>query len=198
MTNVDDYFRQQLSNVVVEVQCNKLAGKLTQTYWNYKELIECTNYLCAKCRYPEPCKRLYAIKDSMYRRYSGSEVAIRDMWDIYRGREVPERQGRLLDNGSFKYSYHGQVNKILDDTTHYFGAFWPSEVTIGSNTLTLNNFTTYRKDAVSRQKLCWTYTKDIVYIQLSLNLDQRDPKEELIRLKELGKEMKEIVRSVTK
>lgn len=198
MTNVDDYFRQQLSNVIAEVQCSKLAGKLTQSYWNYKELIGCTNYVWAKCRYPEPCKRLYAIKDSTRCRYSGSEVAIRDMWDIYRGNEVPTRQGRLLDNGRFKYSYRGQVNKILDDTTHYFGAFWPLEVTLGSNTLQLNKFTTYRKDAFSKEKLCWTYVKSIVHIQLSLNLEQKDYKEELIRLKELRKEMKEIVNSVTK
>lgn len=198
MTNIDDYFRRQLSNVVAEVQCSKLAGKLTQSYWNYRQLVGCTNYSFPRSPNPPQCESLRKLKDLLPLSYSRSEVALKDMWDIYRGREPLERAGRLLDNGNFKYEYLNQVNKILDDTTHYFGAFWPAEVNIGSNILNLSIFTSRRTDIISIRKLCWVHISNIKHIQLSLDLNSLDPTEELIRLKNIGKEMKEIVNSAIK
>ncbi len=195
---MEEYFNQQLSNVVAEVQCNKLVSKLTQSYWNYRELVGCTSYYFPKSPDPPQCDSLRKLKESLYLSYSRSEVAIRDMWDIYRGKEIPKRAGRLIDNGKFKQEYLSQVNKILDDTTHYFGALWPTKITIGDNELDLSSFTSRRKDIVNKKTLCWIRMGNIKHIQLSLNLDTLDPKEELIRLKKVGKEMREIVNSVIK
>lgn len=198
MTDIDEYFNQQLSNVVAEVQCSKLTSKLAQSYWNYRELVGCTSYFYTKSPDPPQCDSLHKLKDLLYLSYSGSEVAIRDMWDIYRGKEIPKRAGRLRDNGKFKHEYLSQVNRILDDTTHYFGAFWPTKIIIGDNELDLSTFTSRRKDIVNKKSLCWVRMGNINYIQLSLNLNTLDPKEELIRLKNVGKEMKKVASSVIK
>lgn len=199
MTDIDEYFNHQLSNVVAEVQCNKLSHKLLQSYWNYKKLIGCKDYLYNNnSPHPKACDRLYDLCDSLHCRYSVSDVAIRDMRDIYRGKNLPKRTGRLMDNGKFKYEYLNQVNKILDDTTHYFGAVWPAEISIEGNSLDLTSFTSRRNDVVNKKSLCWVRMNNIIYIQLSLNLDTLDPTEELIRLKNIGREMKEIVNSAIK